>query len=77
MPRKMSVDDLAVMIARGFDATATKADLAKLHAEVNQRFTKMEQRFDRVENILLRAQDNRLDRLEDDVRVIKTKVGVQ
>jgi len=70
-----TTDDLARMVQKGFDGvdkklekTATKEDLASTEA-------KLETRLDGIENLLLRALENRIERLEDDMRVVKTTLG--
>lgn len=57
----MSIEDLTMMVARGFENTATKDDIGAVIV-----------RLDRIEHLLIRALDNRVTRLEDDNRVIKT-----
>ncbi len=69
MAKKMTIEDLAVMVKRGFDETAKKAD-------VETQFDEMGKRLDRIENILIAGHDRRLYNAEDDIRVIKTKVRI-
>jgi hypothetical protein len=56
-----TVDNLAVMVAKGFE-------------RVDARFTQMDTRLDRIENLLIRGLENRTDKIEDDIRVSKTTV---
>ena len=43
---------------------------------VNKRFDGIDQRLDKIENLLIRAHENRIERLEDVMRVVKTKLGI-
>lgn len=82
--KKITIDDLAIMVQKGFNETASKTDMnvrfevidARFDA-VDARFDKVDERLDRIENILIRAHDDRLDRLEDSVRILKTKAGIR
>ena len=70
MPRKsISTDELARMIQEDVVAhMATKDDIAQLNV-----------RLERVEGSLARietGQGNRISKLEDDMRLVKTKLGI-
>ncbi len=69
--KKITLEDLALMVARGFDEVnskiaelATKVELQK----VEERLTK---RIDHIENLLLTDHRNRIERLEDRIRVLE------
>lgn len=64
MAEKITIDDLAGMIARGFEQTATKNDLTALRTEMNER-------FDRVENLLLADHKRRIEKLEAEVKELR------
>lgn len=68
---KADIDELAGMISRHIGRLDHRFD------EVDLRFDKVEGRLDRIENLLLREHLNRIERLEDSVRLLKTKVGVE
>lgn len=51
------MEDLAMMAANGFEKTATK--------EVHDH-------LDRIEHIFICAHNNRIEKLEDDMRMVKT-----
>jgi hypothetical protein len=61
-------EKLAAMIAAGFATTATKEEVSDLRTEMNTRFDKLEERFDRIE----KSHGYRLEALERDVAVLKT-----
>lgn len=65
------IGDLAMMTARGFEKTATKLELE----EVKTDLIEIKVRLDRIENLLIRDIGNRVEKLEDRVRVIETATG--
>ncbi len=69
----MTIEDLARITKNGFDTTATKQEMR----EVNDRLDKMDGRLDKMENLLLRAHENRIEKLEDNMRLVKTKIGIR
>jgi hypothetical protein len=56
--KKTTINDLAIMVKKGFDETAKQID-------VDKRFDKIEARLDRIENILLKNHEERIKRLEN------------
>lgn len=58
-----SVEDLAVMTQNGF--VGLEMRMNERFEEMDYRFEEMDRCFDRVENILYRGHDNRLERVED------------
>jgi len=60
---KMTIEKLAEMTQRGFES---------LEKTMEKRFDEVDKRFDRIENITLRNHKNRIEKLEDNVREIKT-----
>lgn len=72
----MTIDDLALRVAKGFEGVATKGEMMAMKDEMNAHFDEAakenKERFDQIKNILIRALDNRTTKLEDDNCVIKT-----
>lgn len=65
------IDDLAIATKKGFDGTATKADMSAHFGEVNQRFDmvdsrldSIDERLDGVETFLLDDHRRRIEKLE-------------
>jgi hypothetical protein len=71
-----AVDKLAIMINEGFTATATKDDLTALEKRVNTRFDGIESRLDRIENLLLAKQEQRLNDLETRMKKLEDALAV-
>ncbi len=65
-----TVDGLAISVKNGFDQMVTKD-------EFEERMDGVNNRLDRIENISIGGHERRIDNLEDDIRLIKTKVGLK
>lgn len=77
---KMNIDKLAIMIKNGFDNVdekmATKQEMQEGFDVVNKRFDGIDARLNKIENLLIRAHENRIERLEDNMRLVKTKLAI-
>jgi ribosome-associated translation inhibitor RaiA len=75
------VEDLAISVQKGF--IEVKQEMKAGFKAVDERLNKVEERLDKVEerleNIegLVGGHERRFERLEDDMRVVKTKVGIR
>lgn len=77
---KMTIEDLARITKNGFDTTATKQEMREVNDRLDKmdgRLDKMDSRLDKMENLLLRAHENRIEKLEDNMRLVKTKIGIR
>ena len=70
--KEVTIDGLAIMVQRGFESTALKIDMDEGFVRVDKRLDIIDKRLDRNENILIRAHENRIERLEDELRIVKT-----
>ncbi|MEK7208603.1 MAG: hypothetical protein AAB699_03610 [Patescibacteria group bacterium] len=66
------VEALAVSVKHGFGETAKQVDLDELKGDVGELKTQV----NRIES-RISGYDNRLDRVVDDIRLVKTKVGMR
>ena len=78
--KKVTIEDLARITKGGFDAVDKRfaqvdGKIGSLHNEMNVRFEQVNARFDHIENLLIRAHENRIEKLEDEMRILKTLVG--
>jgi hypothetical protein len=68
MKKNITIDELAVMVQKGFnDVTtkmATKTELSVLHNEMNKR-------FDKIENLVLASHQKRIEKLEAEVKELR------
>ncbi len=69
MAEKITIEDLAGMIARGFEETAKKADVDRQFAEVNER-------LNRIENLLLADHKRRIEKLEAEVKELRDALAM-
>ncbi len=66
MSKKITINDLAIMVKHGFD------DMQK---QIDRRFDHVDERFDRLEQ-KIEGHANRLGTTEDNIRVIKNKIKI-
>ncbi|MCX6722354.1 MAG: hypothetical protein NTY04_04210 [Candidatus Staskawiczbacteria bacterium] len=69
--KNITIDDLAVMVQKGFGETAKKYDMDLRFEEVDKRFDAIDKRFDRVEHLILENHKKRLEKLETEVKELK------
>lgn len=62
--KNITIDDLAIMVQKGFQETAKKT-------EVNGRFDVVEKRLDRIEKLILVNHKDRIEKLEEQVKELK------
>jgi archaellum component FlaC len=62
--RKVTTEDLAAMVQRGFK-------------EVDKRFDAMDDRFDRIEKLILADHKRRIERLEEQVHDLRDLLAVK
>ncbi|MCC2630334.1 MAG: hypothetical protein K0S38_143 [Candidatus Paceibacter sp.] len=74
----MTLDKLTGMVKNQFDELreemATKKDLDEVKQELKEEITEVKDKLDVIEGKLINTQENRISRLEDDMRVVKTKL---
>lgn len=60
MKKNITIDELAVMVSKGFADTATKNDIKLLN-----------ERFDKLENKVLASHQKRIEKLEAEVKDLR------
>lgn len=68
--RKVTIDDLAAMVQRGFKETAKQA-------EVDKRFDVVEERLDKIEKLILADHKRRIERLEGEMKDLKSMLAIK
>jgi len=58
MINKVTIEDLAGMVKRGFDTVDKRFDA------VDKRFDAMDKRFDRIENLILKRHEEEIEHLK-------------
>ena len=66
----VTTEDLARMIQNGFNETAKKVD-------VDQRFDIIEERLDRIENILIQKNTTRIEKLETNMTELRQALALK
>ena len=66
----VTLDDLAGMVKRGFDAVDQRFD------SVDKRFDKVDERLDRIEKLILADHKRRIERLEQEMKDLKNLLAV-
>lgn len=66
--RKVTIDDLAMMVAKGFSNTATRDEMQSGFKAVHKRLEDIDYRLSKIES----NHERRLDILEDKMAVVKT-----
>lgn len=71
------IDNLAVLIQKSFAQVSLRADMEAIEVRMNDRFDKIDYRLDVIEYKIIGGQGRRLEKIEDDMRVVKTKLDLQ
>ena len=69
-----AIEDLAMMVKRGFDEM-TKTMARK--ADVDRQFANVDERFDRIEKLILPEHKRRIEHLEGEMRGIKDMFAIK
>jgi|CXWK01.1.fsa_nt_gi hypothetical protein len=78
MATKSELDDLAISVKNGFDRVDERfAQIDVRFEQIDARFDQMDRRLDRIENVSVGNHERRIENIEDDIRLIKTKVGLK
>jgi hypothetical protein len=72
---EQQIEELALMVGRGFAETATKADIQVIAADVRGGFAAADQRLDRIE-LNTAGLSRRLDVVEERVLQLARKIGL-
>ncbi len=67
--KAVTIDDLAIMVQKGFEETSKKT-------EVNTRFDAMDKRFDKIENMILIDHLKRIEKLEKHVEELQDALAL-
>ena len=74
--RNITINDLAVMVQKGFDETAKKADMDFKFEQVDRRFNQIDKRFDKLEKLIVADHKKRIEKLEDELKEIKRTLAL-
>jgi hypothetical protein len=79
MKKNVTIDDLAVMVSKGFsgvdkrfESMDKRFDLVdKRFESMDKRFESMDKRFDKIENLILENHKRRIEKLEAETKDLK------
>lgn len=78
--KNTTIDDLAQMVAKGFEKTATKDELKEglnfLRSDMNDGFSEVNRRLDNIEHLIAEEHRIRIERLEENVNTLMNAVGL-
>ncbi len=74
--KKITIDQLAVMINNGFEKTATKDQLFDVEKKFEKRFNDVDKRFDKIENILFEDQNKKIEKLEMRIEYLENSLNL-
>lgn len=76
--KNITMDDLAVMVKKGFDGVDTRFNGVDLRFnKVDKRFDNIEGRFDKIERILVANHHQRIEKLESDMKELKEILAIK
>lgn len=75
--KRITIEDLARMVQKGFLETAKKDEVNVQFDEVNVRFDKIEDRLERIEKLILADHKRRIEKLEFEVKELKELLSVK
>jgi hypothetical protein len=70
--KEMTIEDLAVMTGNGFNEV--RENFKEVKKEIKEFKVEINNRFDRIENILIMGHEHRIEILEDKIILLKTTV---
>lgn len=75
--KNITINELAVMIKKGFDETAKQADMDLRFDKVDKRFDRVEARLDRIEKFLLEDHRIRIEHLELQIKEFREAIALK
>jgi len=75
--KKITIEDLARMVQKGFSETAKKIELESVAEEMRKGFKAVDERFDKIEKLILADHKRRIEKLEEDIRDLKNLLAVK
>lgn len=78
---KVTIEGLARMVASGFNSVenkmATKADMDRQFKNLNDRLDSLEKDVEHVKNIVVMNHKHRMEKLESEMRELKSLIGMK
>ncbi len=69
--KNITIDDLAVMVKKGFDETAKKKEVDERLGRIDERLGRVEEKIDNIEKLILKQHTFEIQELKKRVRRIE------
>lgn len=69
--KNITIEDLAIMVQKGFEETAKKTEVNLQFKGINLQFKEVNERLERIEKLILTEHKRRIERLETEVKELK------
>ena len=69
--KNVTIDDLAVMVQRGFNETAKSFNETAKKSDMDFRFNEVDKRLDKIEKLILADHKKRIEHLEAEVKELR------
>lgn len=75
----MDINKLAMIVKNEFDNVNEKmtTEFKVVNEKMTTEFKTVNGRLDKIENLLIRDHHNKIEGLEDNMRIVKTKLGIR
>ena len=73
--KEVTIDDLAMMVQRGFMETQKELGKTAKKSEMDQRFNDVNKRFDKIEKLILSEHKERIEKLEMQVKELRDLIA--
>ncbi|MDD4531555.1 MAG: hypothetical protein PHH21_02495 [Candidatus Pacebacteria bacterium] len=72
--KEITIDDLAMMVQKGF--IETKTDMASFSKSVDKRFDAVDRRLDKIEKLIIADHRQRIGKLEEEMKELKNLLAI-
>ena len=74
--KNITIDDLAVMVQKGFNETAKKVDMDLRFDKLDTRLSRVEKDVVTIRDLILESHRKKIEKLEEDVKDLKGLLAV-
>lgn len=74
--KHITIEDLARMVAKGFEETAKKVDMDRQFEDLNNRLDSLEKDLKYVKDLVVLNHKRRLEKLESDMKELKNALAM-
>lgn len=74
--KKTTIDDLARMVAKGFEETSKKVDVDKQFKDIDVRLSSLEKDMEYVKNLITLNHKRRIEKVELEMKELKNALAM-